>query len=240
MRPKPPSSSTDPDHAAWGILCDLDGTLVDTERHWIDAAVEVAARHGVRDRELPRRVEGRTVPEIVAHIGGRLVSSRRCSDDMLQAELEAAVAERLEGRLEWRPGARALLVAARGAEVPLAIVTSSPRVWVDRVLDAIEAPGGIAVVSADDVAHTKPHPEPYLRGAAAIGVDATRAVAIEDSVVGLASARAAGCATVHVSAVSRSAAHAADGSADLVVTTLRDVDLGALAARIRPTPPRER
>ena len=50
-----------------------------------------------------------------------------------------------------------------------------------------------AVVTGDSVTHGKPHPEPYLRAAALLGVDPGECVAIEDSGTGAASANAAGC-----------------------------------------------
>ncbi len=54
------------------------------------------------------------------------------------------------------------------------------------------------IVSGSDVAHQKPHPDPYLRAAAQLGVDITATVAIEDSPPGLASAVASGAAAIGV------------------------------------------
>jgi beta-phosphoglucomutase-like phosphatase (HAD superfamily) len=54
------------------------------------------------------------------------------------------------------------------------------------------------VVTGDEVREGKPHPEPYLRAAALLGVDPRRCVAVEDSPTGVASAEAAGCVTVAV------------------------------------------
>ena len=53
-----------------------------------------------------------------------------------------------------------------------------------KVVDA----SGQVLVSGDDVTHSKPHPEPYLRGAELLGVAIADCVAIEDSAPGLASA----------------------------------------------------
>jgi beta-phosphoglucomutase-like phosphatase (HAD superfamily) len=54
------------------------------------------------------------------------------------------------------------------------------------------------VVCGDDVTNTKPHPEPYLRAVAELGVPAGEAIAIEDSPAGSTSARAAGIPTLVV------------------------------------------
>jgi HAD superfamily hydrolase (TIGR01509 family) len=53
-------------------------------------------------------------------------------------------------------------------------------------------------VSGDDVAQTKPNPDPYLLAAELLGVDPVRCVALEDSETGASSAVAAGCLTVVV------------------------------------------
>ena len=53
-------------------------------------------------------------------------------------------------------------------------------------------------VSGDDVAQTKPNPDPYLLAAELLGVDPVRCVALEDSETGATSAVAAGCLTVVV------------------------------------------
>jgi sugar-phosphatase len=47
-------------------------------------------------------------------------------------------------------------------------------------------------ITSDDVVHGKPHPEPYLRGAAALGFLPGECLVIEDAPAGIAAARAAG------------------------------------------------
>ena len=79
-------------------------------------------------------------------------------------------------------------------------------------------------ITGDEVANGKPHPEPYLAAAAALGVDPRACVAIEDSPTGVASALAAGCATLGVPHVVPVAA--APGLT--LVDSLAGVDLAAL------------
>jgi len=88
------------------------------------------------------------------------------------------------------------------------------------------------IVGADDVASTKPSPEPYLTAAARLGVAPSTCVAIEDSQPGLQAARSAGMRTIAVTTTSSGAALSA---ADRVVSTVADVspdlvaELGSLA-----------
>jgi beta-phosphoglucomutase-like phosphatase (HAD superfamily) len=76
------------------------------------------------------------------------------------------------------------------------------------------------IVAADDVSATKPAPEPYLTAAARLGVAPESCVAVEDSVPGLQSARAAGMRTIGVTTTSP--AHALT-DADRVVAGLHEV-----------------
>jgi beta-phosphoglucomutase-like phosphatase (HAD superfamily) len=66
------------------------------------------------------------------------------------------------------------------------------------IAGALEFEAFGAVIAGDDVTHSKPHPEPYQLGAAALGVDPADCVAFEDSAPGVASATAAGAVTIGV------------------------------------------
>ena len=79
-------------------------------------------------------------------------------------------------------------------------------------------------VSGDDVAQTKPNPDPYLLAAELLGVDPVRCVALEDSETGATSAVAAGCLTVVVPSLVPVPA----GVGDDHLTALTELDLGHL------------
>jgi len=85
------------------------------------------------------------------------------------------------------------------AGLPYALATSSGRPWVSRHFTAHAlAPRFHAVVTRHDVTHGKPHPEPYLKAAAALGFDPQAVLAVEDSPTGLEAAHAAGMMTVMI------------------------------------------
>jgi beta-phosphoglucomutase-like phosphatase (HAD superfamily) len=66
------------------------------------------------------------------------------------------------------------------------------------VAHAIDFDAFAVVVAGDEVEHSKPHPEAYLRAAELLGVDPRDCVAIEDSSPGVAAAMASGAATIGV------------------------------------------
>lgn len=180
------------------VLFDMDGTLIDTEPFWHRAQERIFAGHGITWTEAQSDA---LIGEPVDWAAARMLETTGAP--MTVAELvEAMVAgvlriEEEEG-LPWRPGAVDLLTALRDAGVPCAVVTSSYRRLTERI--AVDAPAGVfaTIVPADDVAHHKPHPEPYLTGAARLGADPARCVVIEDSPAGVAAALAAGCPTIAV------------------------------------------
>ena len=104
----------------------------------------------------------------------------------------------VEFGIPWRPGARELLSELREAGIPTALVTMSIGRMAHHVADRLGFLGFDAVVSGDDVAKSKPHPESYLRGAELLGVEIAHCLAIEDSPAGISSAAAAGAVVIGV------------------------------------------
>jgi HAD superfamily hydrolase (TIGR01509 family) len=95
----------------------------------------------------------------------------------------------------FAPGIAGLLEDLTAAGLPHGLVTSSMREEVEPIL----AVGGLNFkprIFRDDVEFRKPHPEPYLRGAALMGVE--RILAVEDSDHGVNSARAAGLSVLQI------------------------------------------
>jgi HAD superfamily hydrolase (TIGR01509 family) len=129
--------------------------------------------------------------------------------------------------LPWRPGARELLAECRHAGIPCALVTMSWRPLADAVIASAPTGSFAASITGDEVTNGKPGPEPYAAAAAALGVDPRRCVAIEDSPTGVASATAAGCATLgvpHVVPLAPAAGLAIVGSlADVALADLADL-----------------
>lgn len=175
----------------------MDGTLVDTERYWMAAEEELVESFGGRW----------THEDALGLVGSGLWEAARVFQaagvdldaDTIVQRLTRRVKEQLvEHGVPWRPGARELLEALREASVPTALVTMSIRTMADDVVNAIPFHAFDAIVTGDSVEHAKPHPEPYLAAADALGVDVRDCVAIEDSPAGLTSAWSAGAVAVGV------------------------------------------
>ncbi len=179
------------------VLWDMDGTLVDTEPYWIEVEFELAARHGgTWSREHALNLVGNDLIE-----SGRYIREHMGIDvepAVIVEELLDGVVARVADRVPWRPGAVEQLAALGASGVPCALVTMSYRRFVAPILEVLPPDTFAAVVTGDSVSHGKPHPEPYLKAAALLGVDPASCLAVEDSNTGTRSAVSAGCTVLVV------------------------------------------
>lgn len=176
------------------ILFDLDGVLVDStkavEREWrewaalkgVDGDAIVAIAHGVRSIEVIRRA--------APH---------------LDAEAEASALENHEAHdhrgVSCMPGALELVRSI--PEGRWGVVTSGSRLLATSRLPFCGLPVPDVLVTSDDVINGKPHPEPYLKGAARMGFSPADCVVVEDAPAGIESARAAGMTVIGMASTYR-------------------------------------
>jgi HAD superfamily hydrolase (TIGR01509 family) len=195
-----PTTRTAEGSALQAVLLDMDGTLVDTEGFWWDVEVEVFAALGHRLDDSWRHV---VVGGPMSRSAGFLIEATGAAVTL--AELTVLLNEGFEDRitraLPLMPGAARLLAELVEHEVPTALVSASHRRIIDRVLAFLGPHHFTLTVAGDEVARTKPHPDPYLVATAGLGVDPARCAVIEDTATGVASAEAAGCHVVAVPSV---------------------------------------
>lgn len=178
-----------------GVLWDMDGTLVDSEKLW-DVAIHA----------LCVRLGGALTAEVrAATVGGCADTTMRIVYDHLGLQPDPAAmaasaqwlhdytAELFDAGLPWCDGAFELLDSLAGQGIPMALVTNTPRSLTERALDSIGRHYFTAVVCGDEVARGKPAPDPYRRAAALLDMNPGSCLAVEDSSTGAAAAEAAGC-----------------------------------------------
>ena len=184
-----------PNPLEW-VFFDFDGTLADTERLGIELDQEAYRAFGITptDEEM-RSLAGTTgeesIPAVFAAHGMRVsaeeFAARRQSCRVIYYDLP----------LEASPGAPELIARLRGQGVRLAVVSTTIRPWVQRALARVGLAGSFEfMVCGDDVSRHKPDPEPYLEALRRAGTQPERALAVEDSKSGVASAKAAGIYTI--------------------------------------------
>lgn len=187
----------DPRQLPAAILWDMDGTLVDTEPYWIKAERDLVASYGgVWQDSLAHQLVGN--PLLVSGQIIRDNSPVTLTPEQIVDRLLESVIEQMHRHIPWRPGAAELLENAVAQGIPNALVTMSYASFARVMIE--ELPPGTfgTVVTGDVVTHGKPHPEPYLKAAADLGVAPETCLAVEDSPTGARSAVAAGCRTIAV------------------------------------------
>ncbi|GAB2794178.1 HAD family hydrolase [Streptomyces daliensis] len=209
------------------VLLDMDGTLVDTEGFWWDSEAAVFERLGHRLRDEWRHV---VVGGPMTRSAGFLIDATGAdiTVEEVSALLNAEFVARLERGVPLMPGARRLLTELAAHRVPAALVSASHRTVVDRMLESLGHEHFALTLAGDDLARTKPHPDPYLTAAARLGADPARCAVVEDTVTGVTSAEAAGCRVVAVPSV----APIEPVAGRTVVESLEEVDLPFLRSLI--------
>jgi beta-phosphoglucomutase len=198
------------------IAFDFNGTLSDDEPLLYAVYAELFAEKGrpLSERAYLDELAGETEEEIVRRWLGRV-------DEELVAERIARYVARASDGSTVGEGVRAAVRYA-AERVPVGVVSAATRAEIEPVLEASGVGELVrAIVSADDVRNGKPHPEPYERLAALLGVPAAEIVVFEDTEAGVASAKAAG---MHVVALARTLGAERLSAADEIVDRL-DVDV---------------
>ncbi len=210
------------------VLFDMDGTLVDSEKLWDVSLQALYARlGGVLTPEVRTTTVGSSSEGLMRIVYTDLgleqdpVAMERSAD-----WLHEYTGELFEQGLTWLPGARELLDVLQAAGVPMALVTNTRRGLTERALKSIGSQYFSASVCGDEVEHAKPAPDPYLRAARLLGVEAAQCLAIEDSVTGAQAAEAAGCPVLVVP----NDVEVPDGPRRRHVSSLAGMDVETLAA----------
>lgn len=173
-----------------GVAWDIDGTLVDSEPLHHRALVAACARRGLDVRDEEAAFVGVHIGDVWAMLAPRF------PQPVAQAEWLAEIGAHYAahaGGLQALPGARETVAWLAGAGVAQVCVSNSDRAIVDANLRALGIlPLLKGSISLDDVTCGKPDPEPYLKGAALLGLAPAEILAVEDSLTGARAARAAG------------------------------------------------
>lgn len=180
------------------VVFDMDGLLVDTETVVFRAMQHAAGGIG---GEMPFATFQRMVGLQHAHSDLILIEHFGAGFDLdaWQSVVSAHFREQLAAGIALKAGAVEILDQLDVLGLPRAIATSSS-------LESVRASLGPhslvdrfdALITRDVQTRGKPHPEPFLKAAAALGVDPSDCLALEDSHNGVRSASSAGMMTVMV------------------------------------------
>lgn len=175
------------------IIFDMDGVLVDSEKHWAIAetaflATRIAAPHD----EYHSDIVGMSISEIYDHLKSRYNIEME-KMEFLDAYDDMAV-DIYNKSSNLLPNVMDFLVLLRNEDYTLALASSSPRFWVSMAVERFELePFFKVTISASDIkCKGKPAPDIYLYTAKQLAKKPRNCLAIEDSRNGVVSAKRAG------------------------------------------------
>jgi len=175
----------------------MDGLLVDSEPEWLKSESEITAAYGYQW----------TSQDQVACLGGPLSRvGQYMHDKCNQAEtpyfftnkLVEVQSEKMRSHTPFMPGAYELVKDLQKNGVKTGLVSASPRIIVDAVLDNVGAELFPFSISSDDVERTKPHPDAYLKAAQLTNSAIENCLVFEDSLTGVGAATSSGAWLVAV------------------------------------------
>lgn len=184
------TQTTPPQRAYAAFLFDMDGTLLTS----IKAAERVwgnwAAGHGLDVAAFLPTIHGKRTEDTIRNLNLPGIDALAEAAGITRAEIEDVAG------IEAIRGAAAFIASLPAGR--WAIVTSAPRALAQARIAAAGLPTPAVLVAAEDVARGKPAPDPFLLGAAKLGVAPADCLVFEDTLAGLQSAAAAGMDSIVV------------------------------------------
>lgn len=179
------------------VFFDMDGLLVDSEPEWLKSESEITAAYGYQW----------TSQDQVACLGGPLsrvgqYMHDKCNQaetpDFFTNKLVEVQSEKMRSHTPFMPGAYELVKDLQKNGAKTGLVSASPRIIVDAVLDNVGAELFPFSISSDDVERTKPHPDAYLKAAQLTNSAIENCLVFEDSLTGVGAATSSGAWLVAV------------------------------------------
>src|SRR5687768_4929899 len=178
----------------------MDGVLLDSERIALEAWQEGCERSGYT---LPRKFWLTTVGSSSEQLRRQIFATvgENFPFDEVKTSVGHSYGQRVisEGPAIVRAGMLELLDWLAINDIPCAVATSARRAWAEKCLEAAQLNRYFRTMAGgDEVPSRKPHPGVYVLAASRLVLSPTVCIALEDSEIGLASARAAGAHVIYV------------------------------------------
>ncbi|URD98632.1 haloacid dehalogenase-like hydrolase [Musa troglodytarum] len=183
------------------VILDLDGTLLDTERATGGILEEFLARHG---KALDAAMEEKRLGKMHKESAAAIVQDYGLP--MTPDEFSEAIMPLFQERwpqAKALPGVNRLIKHLHNHGIPLALASNSIRKHIEMKISYQQGwkESFSVILGGDDVSHGKPSPDIFLEAAKRLGVDISKCLVIEDSLVGVRGAKAAGAEVVAIPSV---------------------------------------
>lgn len=183
------------------VIFDMDGTLIDSQPIWYQVSTDFFQKNGfpvTMDDTI--KLTGSPVAKLVDYVLQAYGQKDKARVQLVTELMDYAVSEILAAK-PLLPNVKDVLAQLKQQGIKMAVASASPRNMLQGIVDSC----GIAeyfdyLASAEELDYNKPHPAVYLHAAQQLGVNPTECFAVEDSVLGMISGKAASMKTVVIPA----------------------------------------
>ncbi len=181
-----------------GAIFDMDGTLFDTEKLYRRAWLEVASEFGEeKNYELPTAISGTNLGEESYKVIRRFYPNVDAPAYLARVLVEVRKAS--ESELELMAGVEDILKFFQAKGIPMAVASSAPVAVIEKNLTRANLRDYFKVlVGGDRVKNGKPAPDIFLLAAKELNLAPSDCYVFEDSLNGIRSGAAAGCAAIMI------------------------------------------
>lgn len=183
------------------VIFDMDGTLIDSQPIWYQVSTDFFQKNGfpvTMDDMI--KLTGSPVAKLVDYVLQAHGQKDKARAQLVTELMDYAVFEILAAK-PLLPNVKDVLVQLKQQGIKIAVASASPRNMLQGIVDSC----GIAeyfdyLASAEELDYNKPHPAVYLHAAQQLDVSVAECFAVEDSVLGMISGKAASMKTVVIPA----------------------------------------
>jgi HAD superfamily hydrolase (TIGR01509 family) len=187
------------------FLFDLNGTMIDDMGYHLEVWSDILNNDlgaGLSKAEVKKNMYGKN-DDMLFRVFGKDKFTQNERDE-ISIEKEKRYQKLYKPHLALIPGLAEFLVNAKANKIKMAIGSAAITFNIDFVLDNLNIREYFgAIVSADDVVYSKPHPETFIKGAHLLGVDPTSCIVFEDAPKGVEAALNAGMRCVVLTTMHR-------------------------------------
>lgn len=183
------------------VIFDMDGTLIDSQPIWYQVSTDFFQKNGfpvTMDDMI--KLTGSPVAKLVDYVLQAHGQKDKARAQLVTELMDYAVFEILATK-PLLPNVKDVLAQLKQQGIKIAVASASPRNMLQGIVDSC----GIAeyfdyLASAEELDYNKPHPAVYLHAAQQLDVSVAECFAVENSVLGMISGKAASMKTVVIPA----------------------------------------
>ncbi len=181
----------------YGLLLDFDGVVVDSEPLY-EAAMNIQfKKYGIQvEAEDWLFFKGKDAKAVFSYI--REKYDAKVDIDAMRKEYSVDLFNEFKTNMRFIPGFVEFYYSCLDEFSDL-IVTSTSREVMNWTFENVPVDNIFSgMITSSEVENTKPHPEPYLKGAEHIGIPIEKCIVIEDSVNGIRAGKASGAKVIGI------------------------------------------